>query len=116
LGEPVPSGNVVTEAAIIMTCIAIIGVGLTKVLVRRDAFAWLLWLQAVLALFTGPLVWADLYSYGRVLGLLFVCYGLALLTAPERRSPGWTGHDDWTTDVPAWAISGIKLAAPSPFR
>jgi hypothetical protein len=112
LGEPVPSGNVFIEASIIVTCIAIIGVGLTKVLQRRDAFAWLLWLQAVLALFTGPLVWADLYSYGRVLGLLFICYGLVLLTAPERRSTVWMTHDDWTINVPAWAIFWQRVRSP----
>jgi hypothetical protein len=112
LGEPVPSGNVFTEAAIIVTCVGIIGIGLTKVLQRRDAFAWLLFLQALLALFTGPLVWADLYSYGRVLGLLFICYGLMLLTSPRRCTAAWIDRTDWTTPVPAWTILRNQVGRP----
>ena len=112
LGEPVPSGNVFTEAAIIVTCVAIVGIGLTKVLQRRDAFAWLLFLQALLALFTGPLVWADLYSYGRVLGLLFISYGLVLLTAPTRSRASWRDHADWTIGVPAWTILSKLVGRP----
>ena len=54
LGETGPSGSVLTEAAIIVTSMAIIAVGLPKVLQRRDAFAWLLWLQALLALVHRP--------------------------------------------------------------
>jgi hypothetical protein len=112
LGEPVPSGNVFTEAAIIVTCIGIIGIGLTKVLQRRDAFAWLLFLQALLAVCTGPLVWADLYSYGRVLGLLFICYGLMLLTSPQRRTSAWANRIDWTIDVPDWTILRKQVGRP----
>jgi hypothetical protein len=112
LGEPTPTGNVFTEAAIIVTTMLIVVVGLTKVLQRRDAFAWLLWTQAALALFTGPLVWADLYSYGRVLGLLYLCYGLALLTAPSRLSLSESARADWAMPVPDWTILRNRMGHP----
>lgn len=112
LGEPTPSGNVFPEAAIIATSMAIVVVGLTKVLQRRDAFAWLLFMQAGLALFTGPLVWADLYSYGRVLGLLYLCYGLALITEPKRLARFETDYADWTTGLPDWTILRHRMVDP----
>jgi hypothetical protein len=104
LGEPVPSTNVVAEAAIVAVSAAIVVVGLTKILERRDAFAWLLWLQAALALGTGPLVWADLYSYGRVLGLLYFMYGLMLLTNLRRSTRFPARLREWATFVPGRAI------------
>lgn len=105
LGEPVPSGNVLSEAVVIVASVAIVAIGLTKVLQRRDVFAWLLWLQAALALGTGPLVWADLYSYGRVLGLLYFAYGLTLLTRPERVAQMVTDLHEWIRPVPNWTKS-----------
>jgi hypothetical protein len=104
LGEPVPSTNVLAEAAIVAVSAAIIVIGLLKVLERRDVFAWLLFLQAALALGTGPLVWADLYSYGRVLGLLYFAYGLMLLSNPRRGVKFPTRLHEWTTFVPSWTI------------
>jgi hypothetical protein len=112
LGEPVPSGNVTAEVAIILTSITIIVVGLTKIQQRRDAFAWLLWMQALQAALTGSLVWADLYSYGRVLGLLYLCYGLVLLTAPHRLRRLGRIVAEWTTGVPALTILHHKLKEP----
>lgn len=112
LGEPVPTGNVAAEAAIIATSAAIVVIGLTKILQRRDAFAWLLWLQAALALGTGPLVWADLYSYGRVLGLLYFAFGLAVLTAPHRAAAFSSHLRDWTTSVPGRTNSGRVSGRP----
>jgi len=108
LGEPVPGGNVLGEAAIIATSAAIVVIGLTKVLERRDVFAWLLWLQAALTLGTGPLVWADLYSYGRVLGLLYLMYALCLLTNPQRRHVWSESLGEWAIGVPA----GTKTRQP----
>jgi Flp pilus assembly pilin Flp len=109
LGEPLPSGHVWPEATIILTSCAIVLIGLTKVLERRDVFAWILFLQAALALGTGPLVWADLYSYGRVLGLLYFAFGLGLLTQPHRltRVPANLAARlaDWTISIPAWTKS-----------
>lgn len=117
LGEPVPSNNVAAEAAIIAVSVAIMVVGLTKVLQRRDVFAWLLWLQAGLALGTGPLVWADLYSYGRVLGLLYFMYALMLLTDPKRGTFFPTRLREWTTFVPTiggrWYQASIPIPAPA---
>lgn len=112
LGEPVPATNVFAEATIVAVSAAIVVIGLTKVLERRDVFAWLLWLQAALALGTGPLVWADLYSYGRVLGLLYFMYALMLLTNPRRstRVPGRL--QEWTTFVPGWTILSYRLSGP----
>jgi hypothetical protein len=112
LGEPVPSNNVAAEAAIIAVSVAIVVVGLTKVFQRRDAFAWLLWLQAGLALGTGPLVWADLYSYGRVLGLLYFMYALMLLTDSKRSTVFPTRLREWTTFVPT--TGGRWYRAPTP--
>jgi hypothetical protein len=100
LGEPVPSGNVAGEAMIVATSAAIIVVGLLKIVERRDAFAWLLWLQAALALGTGPLVWADLYSYGRVLGLLYFTFGLMVLTSSRRATRLPARLAEWTMPVP----------------
>jgi hypothetical protein len=87
-------------------------VGLTKVLQRRDVFAWLFWMQAVLALFTGPLVWADLYSYARVLGLLYLCYGLVPLTTPNRLGASESVRADWTIAVPDWTIFRARWRVP----
>ena len=80
LGELPTDRPPVVELAIIATSAAIMVSGLTVVLRRRDVLAWQLWTQAALALFTGPLVWADLHSYGRVLGLLYLTYGLVVVT------------------------------------
>lgn len=120
LGEPgPPTTNVMAEVVIILASAAIILVGLLKVLERRDAFAWLLWLQAALALGTGPLVWADLYSYGRVLGLLYLTFGLMLLTAPRRKARWAAPLHEWTTNVPGRAIfsrqgdTAVPLAVPA---
>jgi hypothetical protein len=114
LGEPVPSNNVAAEAAIIAVSVAITVVGLTKVLQRRDAFAWLLWLQATLALGTGPLVWADLYSYGRVLGLLYFMYALMLLTDPKRSVFFPVRLRAWTTFVPTLGSRSYQASTPIP--
>ena len=109
LGEPVPTFNVWSEAIIILTSVAIILIGLTKVLKRRDAFAWLLWLQALLALGTGPFVWADLYSYGRVLGLLYLMFALSLLTQPRRAASFPAQMLEWMSPINPWRNSS-KLA------
>jgi hypothetical protein len=109
LGEPLPTVNVWPEAIIIVTSCAIVLIGLTKVLERRDVFAWIFFLQAALALGTGPFVWADLYSYGRVLGLLYFAFGLSLLTQPRRVAafPADLAArlTEWTMPVPAWTKS-----------
>jgi hypothetical protein len=112
LGEPVPTSNVLAEAAIIATSAAIVVIGLTKLLERRDVFAWLLWLQAALAIGTGPLVWADLYSYGRVLGLLYFTFALSLLTDPRRSRAFASKLSVWTMPVPARTISWRRASAP----
>ncbi len=83
LGEPAPFRNVSLELTVIGVSIAIMLVGLTKVLRRRDVFAVQLSVHSALGLFTGPLVWTDLFSFARVLGLLYLFYGLALLPAPR---------------------------------
>jgi hypothetical protein len=112
--ETVPAANIVAESVIIVTSVLIILVGLTKILQRRDLFAWLLWLQAVLALGTSPLVWMDLYSYGRVLGLLYFAYAIMLLTSPRRGSRFPARIHEWTTVVPSRAILNYNSPAPSP--
>jgi len=83
-GEPAPSGDAFLEVAGIGLTMALIVVSLLKLLTRRDVFAVQLWVQATLALFTAPLVWLDIHSHGRVLGMLVLFYGLALLAAPRR--------------------------------
>ena len=105
LGEPLPTDNIWPEATIILLSAAIVVIGLTKVLERRDAFAWTLFLQAVLALGTGPLVWADLFSYGRVLGLLYFAFALCLLTHPRRAAAFPARLSEWTIEIPAWTKS-----------
>jgi hypothetical protein len=105
LGEPIPTINVWPEVIIILTSVTIVVIGLTKVLERRDVFAWILWLQAALALGTGPLVWADLYSYGRVLGLLYFAFALSLLTQPRRAAFLPARISEWTTKSPEWTKS-----------
>lgn len=112
LGEDAVPANVLPEATIILVSMAIVAIGLAKILERRDAFAWLLWLQAGLALGTGPLVWADLFSYGRVLGLLYFAYGLMLLTAPRRAPFWWPAVHEWTTSVPGRTIFSRQGDAP----
>ncbi|MCC7367314.1 MAG: hypothetical protein IT306_02765 [Chloroflexi bacterium] len=105
LGEPLPEGNVWPEAVIILTSCAIVLIGLTKLLERRDVFAWVFFLQAALALGTGPLVWADLHSYGRVLGLLYLTFAFSLLTQPARSRffPG--ALSEWTIQLPGMTKS-----------
>lgn len=105
LGEPIPTFNVWPEAIIIVTSAIIVLIGLTKVLERRDVFAWLLFLQAALALGTGPFVWADLYSYGRVMGLLYFAFALSLLTQPSRAAMFPARLSEWTTPIPNWTKS-----------
>lgn len=89
-GEPPTTGDATLEVAGIVLTMALILVSLLKILSRRDVFAVQLWVQALLALFTAPVVWLDVHSHGRVLGLFFLFYGLAALTAPLRvpRQPG----------------------------
>ena len=101
LGETVPSANVLSEALIVATSAAIIVVGLLKIVERRDAFAWLLWLQAALAVMTSPDIWVDLYSYGRALGPLYLAFGLMLLTDPRRVGKLPSRLDEWTIPVPS---------------
>ncbi|MFN8635840.1 MAG: hypothetical protein U0893_18480 [Chloroflexota bacterium] len=112
LGETAPPNSPLLEAAIVGISAGIILIGLTKVLERRDVFAWLLWLQAALAVGTGPLVWADLYSYGRVLGLLYFAYGVMVLTKPQRAASFAAGVHEWTTFVPGRAILVTLGLAP----
>jgi hypothetical protein len=112
LGEPIPTPNVLGESVIIVASSLVIVVGLLKILERRDVFAWLFWLQALLTLGTGPLVWADLYSYGRVLGLLYLTFGLVLLTNPRRAEKLPARLREWTTDVPGRAILAWRLSGP----
>ena len=89
MGELPLDRSPVAELAVIATSVAVILAGLTVVFRRRDVLAWQLWAQAALALCTGPLVWADLHSYGRVLGLLYLTYGLVVVTGRRRTStPG----------------------------
>jgi hypothetical protein len=83
-GEPPPTGDVTLEIAGIVLTMALIVLSLLKPLSRRDVFAFQLWAQAALALFTAPVVWLDVHSHGRVLGLFFLFYALATLTAPGR--------------------------------
>lgn len=78
-GEP-PTEAPFSELVVIACSVAVMLVGLLKILRRRDVFAVQLWLQATAALFTTPLVWIGLGSYARVLGLLYLVYGLVLLT------------------------------------
>jgi hypothetical protein len=113
-GEPVPTVNIFGESVIIVGSVLVIVVGLLKVLARRDVFAWLLWLQAALTLGTGPLVWLDLYSYGRVLGLLYLTFGLMLLTNPRRTNllPGRLR--EWTMDLPGRTIFTRPSSSPVP--
>ena len=102
--EPIPTTNVFGESVIIIASCLILVVGLVKILERRDAFAWLLWLQALLALGTTPVVWMDLYSYGRVLGLVYFMYALMLLTNPRRGASLPARLVEWTTFVPSRTI------------
>ena len=93
----------------------IVLIGLTKVLERRDVFAWIFFLQALLALGTGPFVWADLYSYGRVLGLLYFAFALCLLTNPRRAAMFPVRLQEWTMPVPGWVrIPRANAAAVTP--
>jgi hypothetical protein len=115
LGETAPfANNVFGEAAIIITSAAIIVIGLTKVIQRRDVFAWMLLLQAVLAAVTSEAIWADLFSYGRALGLLYFTFGLMLLTNPRRSHLLPARLHEWTMPVPDTTIFGRRLSFPVP--
>jgi len=109
LASPLPTQTALAETAIVLTSAAIMVLGLTRVLQRRDVLAWLFFLHAALALCTSPAIWTDLYSYGRTLGMLYLCFGLVVLTGPERRSPSWERLDEWTRDVPDWAIFKSRI-------
>lgn len=71
------------ELLLVGLALAVMLLGLAKLGRRRDIFAWQLGAQSALALFTSPLVWVGMTSYMRVLGLLVLCYGLVLVTAPR---------------------------------
>jgi hypothetical protein len=113
-GETASTGNVAGEVAIILTSAAIIVIGLTKVLQRRDAFAWMLLLQAGLAAVTSEAIWADLYSYGRALGLLYFAFGLMLLTNPRRAERLPARLHEWAMAVPDATIFGGRVRLPVP--
>lgn len=95
-GEPPPELGL-PELALVGVSMALIVLGLATLLRRRDAFAVQLWLQAAAALCTSPLVWIGLGSYARVLGLLYLFYGLVVLTGrlggehARTRSAAWPG-------------------------
>jgi hypothetical protein len=114
LGEPSLPESIWPEAVIIVASAAIVVIGLTKILERRDVFAWQFWLQAVLALGTGPLVWADLYSYGRVLGLLYFAFALTLVTHSRRSGSFPVRMHEWAIWVPARAILSRQVDKPIP--
>ena len=104
LAAPMPTQTALAETAIVLASAAIMVLGLTRIFQRRDVLAWLFFLHAALALCTSPAIWTDLYSYGRTLGMLYVCFGMVVLTGPERRSPYWERLDEWARDVPDWTI------------
>jgi hypothetical protein len=115
LGETAPfQNNVAGEAAIILTSAAMILIGLTKVIQRRDAFAWMLFMQAGLAVITSEAIWADLFSYGRALGLLYFTFGLMLLTSPVRLPRLPARLHEWTMPVPDATIFGRRPPNPVP--
>jgi hypothetical protein len=73
------------ELLIIGSSVAIILLGLARLIRRRDAFSLQFGLQAAAALCTTPLVWIGLGSYARVLGLLYLFFGFSFLW--DRRVP-----------------------------
>jgi hypothetical protein len=89
LGETAPTSPW-PELAIVGLSVLVILVGLTRIIRHRDVFSFQLWLQAAAALGTTALVWIGLGSYGRVLGLLYLFFGLALVAAraPQAGSRG----------------------------
>jgi hypothetical protein len=70
----------------------IIIAGLLWIFRRRDVFTIQFWLQAILAVWTTPLVWVGIPSYGRVLGPLYLTFGLVLAS---------TGRTKAAADAPA---------------
>ena len=90
LGETLPDGTA-TELFVLAATVAVMLLGLVKIFRRREVFVVLLWLQSVAALCTGPLVWNGVASYSRVAGLLYLFYGLVLLTGPRHRARGAVG-------------------------
>jgi hypothetical protein len=114
LGEPASSGPL-PELLIIGMSVLLILLGLTRFVKQRDVYALQLWLQAAAALCTTPLVWIGLGSYGRVLGLLYLFFGLALLAA--RRSPiaAPAVSTEAVRTVPGATVGGrLRLDHPRP--
>jgi hypothetical protein len=70
--------------------------------------------QAGLAAFTSEAIWADLYSYGRALGLLYFAFGLMLLTNPRRAHLFPSRLHEWTMPVPDATILGRWMPFPVP--
>ncbi|MCC6175041.1 MAG: hypothetical protein IT305_07035 [Chloroflexi bacterium] len=122
-GDAPPTDVNPAEIGIIVVSVAMMGLGLLKLRTRHDVFAWQLAIQAALALCTGPLVWYALGSYGRVLGLLYLFYGLMVLTGPRRAAsvvlaPSSESHTR-ATERPGWTIfrHGASIPSlPSPYR
>jgi hypothetical protein len=90
----VPPDRSGLELFIITASVVVMLLGLGKIFRRRDIFAVQLWLQSAATLCTGPLVWNGIGSSTRVLSLLYLFYGLVLLTGrqngarPTMRTPG----------------------------
>jgi len=80
LGETAPASPF-PELVFVGLSVAVILLGLTRLILHRDVFSLQLWLQAAAMFSTAALVWEALISYGRVLGLLYLFLGLALLAA-----------------------------------
>jgi hypothetical protein len=73
------------ELLVVGVSVFLILAGLVVMLRRRDALALQLFIQAAAVLCTSPFVWIGLGSYARVLGLLYLFYGLVVLT--NKRPP-----------------------------
>ncbi len=114
LGEAILPESVWPEVVVIVASIAVVLVGLTKILERRDVFAWQLWLQAALALGTTEAVWIGLGSYGRVLGPLYLAFALMLVTHPRRMAMLPARLHEWTISVPARTILSRQGDNPVP--
>jgi hypothetical protein len=84
LDTPIPD-NRWQELVLVAVTVLIIVMALARIFRQRDALSIQLGLQAAAAAFTSPLVWVGLGSYARVLGLLYLLYGLVLLA--DRRTP-----------------------------
>ncbi|MFN8526695.1 MAG: hypothetical protein U0821_26625 [Chloroflexota bacterium] len=89
-----------TELTVLILTAAIMFLGVIRFCSRPHPLSAQLFAQCLLMAFTTPEVWLDLYSYSRVMGPMFLFYGLVLLLPRAAKAVEGVAA---TADAPTWS-------------